>query len=179
MKKKVNSYEPLGPLGSNDPVLPINVAHLHGRLNAESDGLSRSWKQSAVDRWFKTLDRGSDLYTPSRRSLACQSRTRSFGQKCKSCHSYRSKVLSILRPLRDEIKRMFDELFGIDYGMTIGIFFGKDSGIGTKWFDVVTIANSASFGLKHGSQSRFGIYYTDWIHGGFLVTCTINGNEVS
>ena len=52
MQKKVNSHKPLGPLGSNDPVLPINEAHLHGRLNAESDGLSRAWKKSAVGRWF-------------------------------------------------------------------------------------------------------------------------------
>ena len=88
--------------------------------------------------------------------MACQSRTRSFGQKCKSCHSYRNKVLSSLLLLRGEIKRMFDELFGVDYGMAIGIFFGKDSGIGTKWFDVVTIAGSASFGVKHGSRSWVG-----------------------
>ena len=41
VQKKVNSHKALGPLGSNDLAMPINVSHLHARLNAESDGLSR------------------------------------------------------------------------------------------------------------------------------------------
>ena len=48
---------------------------------------------------------------------------------------------------------MFNEVFGIDYGMTIGLFFGRGSGIGAKWFDVVAITGSASFCFAHGFRS--------------------------
>ena len=148
----MNAYKTLDPLGRNDPVLPISVRHLHGRLNAESDDLSRKWKKATIDNWRMTLDRGADAYTASRRALACQSRTRSYGQKCKACDSYRSKLLTKIRPLRGEIKRMFNAVFGIDYGVTVGIFFGKGSGVGAKWFDVVAIAGIASFGFTHGCR---------------------------
>ena len=47
---------------------------------------------------------------------------------------------------------MFNAVFGIDYGVTVGIFFGKGSGVGAKWFDVVAIAGIASFGFTHGCR---------------------------
>ena len=129
LQKKVNAYKVLGPLGSNDHGLPANVNDLHGKLNTNPSPLAQKWKKRTIGKRFKMIDRGVDAHTPSRKALACHARTRTRGEKCKSCDAFRSNQMAKLRPLRIEIRTSFSELYGVDYGMTIGLLFGGECAI--------------------------------------------------
>ena len=151
MWKKAHAYKELGPLYSNDPILPVNVTDLHSELNTKSTGLSRRWTKTTLDNWFKTLDRCEDTYAPSRRALACQSMTRAFGEKFQRCAAFRTKELAKLSPLRTELERMSIELYGVDYGMTIGLMIGTDPAADVKWFDVVAVTVSFATRITRGN----------------------------
>ena len=120
----------------------MNVTDLHAKLNSKSTGLSQRWKKKALEGWFKTSDRWEDTYAPRRRALAFQSRTRAFGGKCRRCDVFRAKELENLSPLRTELKRMFAELYGVDYEMAIRLMIGMGPVADVKWFDVVAVTVS-------------------------------------
>ena len=55
MEKKVNAYELTGPLGSQDPLLPVCTKMLKQRLNADNSGLAEAWKKRNIQKWNSTL----------------------------------------------------------------------------------------------------------------------------
>ena len=48
IRDTVNSYEPTGPLGSQDPLLPVNVKDLESKLLGEDDKLRNLWKKANI-----------------------------------------------------------------------------------------------------------------------------------
>ena len=129
MEKKANAYKELGPLGSGGPSLPVDVPHRHAVRYSQSPDPSLRWKKATIYKLSETLDSGGDSYTPSRGSSACHSRIRPSGEICMTRDAFRAKESTKIRTARDEIKRMIQELCGIDYGVTIGLTFGDSCSV--------------------------------------------------
>ena len=46
--RRLPPYKPIGPLGSNGPILPVDTAHLHSRLNIDNRDLAQRWKKTNI-----------------------------------------------------------------------------------------------------------------------------------
>lgn len=68
IKSRANEYPLVGPLGSQDPILPIDTNHLHETLNDPKSGMAEKFKKSNVYRWAKKMDAERKEYRPSKRS---------------------------------------------------------------------------------------------------------------
>ena len=55
LEKKVNSYDLTGPLGSQDPQLPVSTKLLKQKLNDPISGLAVVWKKRNIQKWNDTL----------------------------------------------------------------------------------------------------------------------------
>ena len=51
----IDNYEEVGPLGSTDRRIPINVDLLHARLNEENSTVAELWSEPQMKEWVKTL----------------------------------------------------------------------------------------------------------------------------
>ena len=141
IERKLAAYKTTGPIGSSDPIQPIDTAHLHSMLNLPNGDLSERWKKTNIEVLNKKLNCAEKEFRPSNRASSLLYRTRIPGDRCIKCTSARTDALASLLPFRVEVKRMFKELFGVDYGMTIGIFYAEGSSLPPEWFDVILVIN--------------------------------------
>ena len=74
-----------------------------------------------------------------------------------------------LKPLRVEIRAAFSELYGVDYGMTIGLLFDPTCAVQELWFDVVAMTRGS-----YGSGYTCNLVYELHPH-----VCAIHSNEVA
>ena len=146
IKKSVRSYPLCGPMGSQDPKLPIDTDHLYDELSKEGSTLKESWKKSNLTRWTKALDRESKPYVPGRKACALNNLTRLPGEHCIRCAKDKLELMETLRPLRTELKKGFVRARGKEFGMTVGILIkGAEHPL---WRDVVIMSqNTGTFPL--------------------------------
>ena len=70
LKKRVDNYPLSGPLGSQDPILPICTEHLYEELNKDNGRLKELWKKDAVNKWMKQFDAETKPYKPTKRAAS-------------------------------------------------------------------------------------------------------------
>ena len=68
IKARANEYPLVGPLGSQDPILPIDTKHLDETLNDHKSGMAGKFKKSNVYRWAGKMDAECKECHPSKRS---------------------------------------------------------------------------------------------------------------
>ena len=68
MRKRVNNFSLTGPLGSQDPILPICVDKLHDTMNDPKNDMAKKWKKEAIYKWSLKFDKVQKPYVPSRRA---------------------------------------------------------------------------------------------------------------
>ena len=123
LTKRVCDYPLAGPLGSQDPNLPVCEKDILAKLNDPTNTLSESWEKRNIFSWSETLDKSCPMYKPSRRAVATSRLLmRLQGDACMKHSRKRIASLSELRPLRDLPKSSFGDFRGVDLGMTVGIF---------------------------------------------------------
>ena len=56
VRNKVNTYHLSGPLGSQDPRVPVNVKKLHAELNDPESSLKEQWGKKNILTWSRSLN---------------------------------------------------------------------------------------------------------------------------
>ena len=138
IKLAVRNYPLSGPLGSQDPKLPINPDSLYEELSKEGSRLKEHWKKKNILLRARALDKECKPFTPSRRACALNSRTRLPGEPCLRCARDKLSSMETLRNLRAELKKGFTRASGNEFGMTVGILvkgFNEP-----EWRDVVIMS---------------------------------------
>ena len=135
VKDRVDTYPLTGPLGCQDPKLPVCTRELHRELNDPSSDLQSRWKKRNLTAWAKTLDRPCPMYRLSKRAAATFRSMRVAGDQCLEHSRKRVYAMTKLKRLRVELMRAFKEDYGVDFGLTVGIKL-KDNGQ-ILWFDIV------------------------------------------
>ena len=90
LRRRVREYTPSGPLGSQDPILPVDVKDLHAKLNDGKSGIDKKWKKRELYKRFNTLNDTEPKFTPSRRAVETLSRIRQPGGNCLRCSRIRT-----------------------------------------------------------------------------------------
>ena len=131
-------YPHSGPMGSQDPKLPVDVVHLERILSDENANLQEKWKKKNLYTWARTLDAQEKPYKPSRKATAILGRIMLPGEKCRTRTQIRTRNLRRLRQLRLEISTMYDKVNGSLYGLTVGLCLESGTDV---WFEVVLMTN--------------------------------------
>ena len=84
-------------------------------------------------------DRITAPYKPSKKATSILARIRLDGDQCKNCADRRRDVMRSLQQLREELTRTFRLLYGIDFGMTVGLRYWEDGEVMITWHDIVLI----------------------------------------
>ena len=117
LKNTVNTYKPTGPMGSQDPSLPIDLKDLESKILGDDDTLRVRWKKRNLHEWARQQGKPAPPYKASKRAASTVARVRLPGDKCATCVSNRSKVLPKLKKLRDELKKYFELLPSVIRGL--------------------------------------------------------------
>ena len=68
MRKRVNNYPLTGPLGSQDPILPVCIDKLYDAMNDPKNNMPQKWKKESIYKWSLRFDKVRKPYSPSRRA---------------------------------------------------------------------------------------------------------------
>ena len=66
LKALVDNYPLCGPMGSQDPILPISINRIRIEIAAEKGNLAQKWKKEAVCNWFAKLGNERNDFKPTR-----------------------------------------------------------------------------------------------------------------
>ena len=132
--ERVRGFDLEGPLGSQDPKLPVCEADLNAKLNDPSCDLKTRWKKLNAAECSKTQDQQSAKYKPSRRAAAACKFTRLPGDLCLMHARNRLDYMGKLKAFRFEIYKSPKAFMGKDFGLTLGIFLQTE---GPLWYDIL------------------------------------------
>ena len=90
LRRRVRDYAQSGPLGSQDPILPVDVKDLHAKLNDGESGLDKKWGKRDLHKWFNMLNDTEPKFAHSRRAVETLSRIRQPGGNCLRCSRIRT-----------------------------------------------------------------------------------------
>ena len=113
IRDTVNSYEPTGPMGSQDPLLPVNTKDLESKLLGEDDKLRNLRKKTNIYDWAVEQGRVKKPFKPSKRAASTVARLRMPGERCSSCASIRAEMFGKLKSLREELRTHFELLTSV------------------------------------------------------------------
>lgn len=113
---RVQMYDVCGPLGSQDPTLPIVFSDVVSKIQDRTSVVSQRWKKEPLIEWFRKKDATNKMYLPSRRTSTIAGVTRIAGDKRYRCLRKRTDALIMLRQLRVELSRGFRMCSGEDFG---------------------------------------------------------------
>ena len=135
----VNSYEISGPLGSYDPKLVVDEADLYDKLNDPNCTLSEKWKKKSIKASDEINDKVTTPYKPRKKATSILARIRLDGDQCKNRADRRRDVMNRLQQLREELTRTFRLLYGVDFGMAVGLRYWMDGEVMITWHDIILI----------------------------------------
>lgn len=121
IRSEGNWYHLAGPLGSQGPVLPIDVVHLGAILQGADDNLRVKWKKRNLYDWAPILDKYDQKYFAPRRASSIGGRVRLHGDKCVNCIHRRIVSRATIRKLGQELTACFGKLT-----RPLTQIFGKD-----------------------------------------------------
>ena len=124
-------------LGSQDPINPVDVTHLHKKLSSPNSKLATNWKKTLLYSWAKRQDKECPAYAPSRRARTLLRRTRLAGDVCTDCARDRTNALTLIRSLRVDVETKFGACYGDTYGLTVGIKLDGHEEL--LWVDIVVM----------------------------------------
>ena len=106
----VNAYQVTGPLGSQDPSLPIDLKDLDAKMLGQDDKLRQLWKKKNIYEWAHKQGSITKPPKPSKRDASTATRVRLPGDRCPSFVAFRTHMFARMRRLRVEIRAHFDIL---------------------------------------------------------------------
>ena len=113
LRDTVNAYDITGPLGSQDPTLPINLKDLESKILGSDESLRVRWKKRNLNDWAKQQGNPAKPYKASKRAASTVARVRLPGDKCPSCVAARTKYLPKLKKLREGLRKYYDLLSSV------------------------------------------------------------------
>ena len=149
LRRRLSHYPITGPLGSQDPLLPVDVKHLLSKLTLKpaddlnvfskmmpkmKTNLQQKWRKRDLSAWFNPQSERRNLFTPGKRAAATLSRIRHLGDMCIKCSRDRTRNMAALRTLRVELRLRFKEIHGDCNGMTVGLYLKN---LGPLWIEIV------------------------------------------
>ena len=152
LRRRLTQYQITGPLGSQDPLLPVDVKHLLAKLTpSAADDLNvfakmmpktkttiqQRWRKRDLAGWLNPQSDKRKHFTPGARAVATLSRIRHLGDMCIKCSRERTRSLIAMRALRVELRLRFNEVYGEGDGMTVGIYLKN---LVPLWIEIVTMA---------------------------------------
>ena len=159
IRSNVNAYQPRGPLGSQGPLLPIDLKDLESKILGPGDKLRKLWGKTNIYDWAKNQGEVRKPFVPSKRAASTLARVRLPGDRCPSCVATRTYMMARLTRLRDDLRKHFEllplaihflelvslvsdkiciaHIKGVDYGVTVGICLENT---GVAWFDLVIMS---------------------------------------
>ena len=123
LRGRLRNYELTGPLYSQYPSLAVCVKDYHNKLNGGKEiGLSNRWEKRNLAQRYSRLDERAESPKPTKHGANALTRVLYHGENSTRCKVDRQKGMAKMRQLRAELKGRFREMFGVNYGLTVGLF---------------------------------------------------------
>ena len=131
----VSADKAAGPFGSVDKTCPIILSELTELLHNDDGYLENLFRDDSIDDWEKTLDAVTKCHVPTKRASGNLRETIIPGERCAKCRSFRQTWLSVLLPLRADVRYYYKMFNGAAYGLTTCLVWGDKS----YWFEAALL----------------------------------------